>query len=104
MSLRAKIEAVVYAAEEPVTLAQLAAVFAPEVREIWLAEKSAAQDATRGAIEYATEHSPAGEMLPEAPEPAVPEAGHAETAPTEAGEAEAAEGNAAPIAEADAKT
>jgi segregation and condensation protein B len=34
MSLRAKIEAVVYAAEEPVTLAQLAAVFADEVREL----------------------------------------------------------------------
>ena len=39
MSLRAKIEAVVYAAEEPVTLAQLAAVFGPEVREIWNAEQ-----------------------------------------------------------------
>jgi segregation and condensation protein B len=38
MSLRAKIEAVVYAAEEPVTLAQLAAVFGPEVREIWETE------------------------------------------------------------------
>ncbi len=31
MSLRAKIEAVIYAAEEPVTLVQLAAIFAPEV-------------------------------------------------------------------------
>lgn len=31
MGLKAKIEAVIYAAEEPVTLAQLAAVFAPEV-------------------------------------------------------------------------
>ncbi len=51
MSLRAKIEAVVYAAEEPVTLAQLAAVFAPEVREIWLAEKNAEQDAELAAAE-----------------------------------------------------
>jgi segregation and condensation protein B len=42
MSLRAKIEAVVYAAEEPVTLAQLVAVFAPEVREIWQAEQESA--------------------------------------------------------------
>jgi segregation and condensation protein B len=33
MSLRAKIEAVLYAAEEPVTLAQLATVFAPELNE-----------------------------------------------------------------------
>ena len=31
MSLKAKLEAVVYAAEEPVTLAQLAAIFAAEV-------------------------------------------------------------------------
>ncbi len=37
MSLRAKIEAVVYAAAEPVTLAQLAAIFASEVRESWAA-------------------------------------------------------------------
>jgi segregation and condensation protein B len=43
MSLRAKIEAVVYAAEEPVTLTQLAAVFAPEVREIWEAERKEAE-------------------------------------------------------------
>jgi segregation and condensation protein B len=31
MSLKAKLEAVVYAAEEPVTLAQLAAIFSQEV-------------------------------------------------------------------------
>lgn len=37
MSLKAKIEAVIYAADEPVTLAQLAAIFADEV----LAENSA---------------------------------------------------------------
>ncbi len=41
MSLRAKIESVVYAAEEPVTLPQLAAVFGDEVREL-LAEKAQA--------------------------------------------------------------
>lgn len=45
MSLRAKIEAVVYAAEEPVTLAQLAAVFGPEVREVWQAEQKEAESA-----------------------------------------------------------
>jgi segregation and condensation protein B len=33
MSLKAKIEAVIYAAEEPVTLAQLAALFQPELLE-----------------------------------------------------------------------
>jgi segregation and condensation protein B len=48
MSLRAKIEAVVYAAEEPVTLAQLTALFAPEVREIWQAEQ---QEAATSAAE-----------------------------------------------------
>jgi segregation and condensation protein B len=41
MSLRAKLEAVIYAAEEPVTLAQLAGVFAEEAME-WKAEQQAA--------------------------------------------------------------
>ena len=41
MSLKAKLEAVIYAAEEPVTLAQLAALFAAEVLE-WKAEQEAA--------------------------------------------------------------
>jgi segregation and condensation protein B len=78
MSLRAKIEAVVYAAEEPVTLAQLAAVFAPEVREIWLAETSAAENAELdtevGAGEGAQASSVEGEMPAEEPvTPPVPE-------------------------------
>ena len=33
MSLKAKLEAVIYAAEEPVTLAQLATLFASETEE-----------------------------------------------------------------------
>jgi len=33
MSLKAKLEAVIYAAEEPVTLAQLAALFSTEAQE-----------------------------------------------------------------------
>jgi len=41
MSLKAKLEAVIYAAEEPVTLAQLAALFAAEALE-WKAEVQAA--------------------------------------------------------------
>jgi segregation and condensation protein B len=53
MSLRAKIEAVVYAAEEPVTLAQLAAVFAPEVREIWAEEPKEGE--TDSTVEPGTE-------------------------------------------------
>jgi segregation and condensation protein B len=41
MSLKAKLEAVIYAAEEPVTLAQLATLFAAEVLD-WKAEQEAA--------------------------------------------------------------
>ena len=41
MSLKAKLEAVIYAAEEPVTLAQLAALFAADALE-WKAEQEAA--------------------------------------------------------------
>jgi segregation and condensation protein B len=41
MSLRAKLEAVIYAAEEPVTLAQLAQIFASDALE-WKAAQSAA--------------------------------------------------------------
>ncbi len=45
MSLKAKLEAVIYAAEEPVTLAQLAALFAADALE-WKAQQQAAS-ATR---------------------------------------------------------
>jgi segregation and condensation protein B len=38
MSLKAKLEAVIYAAEEPVTLAQLAAIFAEDALA-WRAEQ-----------------------------------------------------------------
>ena len=41
MSLKAKLEAVIYAAEEPVTLTQLAALFADEALE-WKAQQAAA--------------------------------------------------------------
>jgi segregation and condensation protein B len=44
MSLKAKLEAVIYAAEEPVTLAQLAGLFADEALE-WKAEQEAAVQA-----------------------------------------------------------
>jgi segregation and condensation protein B len=44
MSLKAKLEAVIYAAEEPVTLAQLAALFAADALE-WKAEQEAARAA-----------------------------------------------------------
>jgi segregation and condensation protein B len=48
MSLKAKLEAVIYAAEEPVTLAQLAALFADEALE-WKAEQDAAVAAAAAA-------------------------------------------------------
>ena len=41
MSLKAKLEAVIYAAEEPVTLTQLAALFAAEALEWKAAQETA---------------------------------------------------------------
>jgi segregation and condensation protein B len=49
MSLKAKLEAVIYAAEEPVTLAQLSALFADEAME-WKAEQEAAAAAKVAAV------------------------------------------------------
>jgi segregation and condensation protein B len=57
MSLKAKLEAVIYAAEEPVTLAQLAALFAAEALE-WKAEQEAA------SAEQAAEAAEAAQTLP----------------------------------------
>jgi segregation and condensation protein B len=91
MSLRAKIEAVVYAAEEPVTLAQLAAVFAPEVRERWQAEQNEALGAA--ASSALDEVSSATEPVPEVLSEPV------EAEPAEAGTGEE---NAAPDADAEA--
>src|SRR5579862_2126573 len=53
MSLKAKIEAVIYAAEEPVTLAQLAGLFADEALE----EKRAREAAAQVVVEPANEVS-----------------------------------------------
>jgi segregation and condensation protein B len=50
MSLKAKLEAVIYAAEEPVTLAQLAALFAAEALE-WKVERAAAAAASAASDE-----------------------------------------------------
>ena len=79
MSLRAKIEAVVYAAEEPVTLAQLAAIFAPEVREIWQTEQNEiAAVAAQAEDEASAEPSPS-EAVSDAPgEPGVTKPAEAE--------------------------
>jgi segregation and condensation protein B len=82
---------VVYAAEEPVTLAQLAAVFAPEVREIWQAEEN-----ERAAAASAAEDEPA--------QPATDADTEASSEPLEGApaEAETGEENAAPDADAEA--
>lgn len=53
MSLKAKIEAVIYAAEEPVTLAQLAGLFADEALEERHAREAAAQVVVEPANEVA---------------------------------------------------
>ena len=50
MSLKAKLEAVIYAAEEPVTLAQLAALFADDALE-WKAEQEAAAAARAAELQ-----------------------------------------------------
>ncbi len=53
MSLKAKFEAVIYASEEPVTLAQLASLFASELvpQQSWKAESSEAEPAGRVTAE-----------------------------------------------------
>lgn len=73
MSLKAKLEAVIYAAEEPVTLAQLATLFVDEALE-WKAEQEAAAEAAR-ASEPVEEVAPLleGVALEEAAEAAVAE-------------------------------
>jgi segregation and condensation protein B len=53
MSLRAKLEAVIYAAEEPVTLPQLAGLFADEALA-WKADQAAVAAAAQAAAQPAT--------------------------------------------------
>jgi segregation and condensation protein B len=94
MSLRAKIEAVVYAAEEPVTLAQLVTVFAPEVREIWQAEQNETAEAASSerdeAAQSVTEGVPEISSEPLEAEPAGVEAGEESAASDTDAEAAAA--------------
>jgi len=120
MSLKAKLEAVIYAAEEPITLAQLAGLFADEALE-WKAERETAAAAT--AAELAAESAALPQLneafpylalepiavvewaaVEKGPEPAaeaVPESGvDAELAARESGEAV---GTSEAAAEAEAK-
>jgi segregation and condensation protein B len=75
MSLKAKLEAVVYAAEEPVTLAQLAAIFADEVLPVLdqTAEPEAEQIALTGLAPEASDQ--AANPEPAAAEPPTTESG-----------------------------
>lgn len=61
MSLKAKLEAVIYAAEEPVTLTQLAQLFAADALEWQAAQAAAAAEAT---AEFAGEPPAAAETMP----------------------------------------
>jgi segregation and condensation protein B len=73
MSLKAKLEAVVYAAEEPVTLAQLATIFAAEVSLPEAPEPATEQIPLEGlAPEAAAEEAPAAEGATPTVEDAAP--------------------------------
>jgi segregation and condensation protein B len=93
MSLKAKLEAVIYAAEEPVTLGQLAALFAADALE-WKAEREAAVVAAASEQEAGSEPGPANaefsyaEVEPggEQPGEAAPDAGTESAAESAASE------------------
>jgi segregation and condensation protein B len=89
MSLKARIEAVIYAAEEPVTLAQLAAIFREDALES-RTERIAAEEAAKAEAEKVPENPEA--ELPEPAETAVEADGEAVAAqePAESAQAEAA--------------
>ncbi len=108
MSLKAKLEAVIYAAEEPVTMAQLAMLFGNEALE-WKAEQDAARaaearenaeaaaDPVNAAFDYVdTSNVSADEPVMEPHAEAAPpaETAEAETVPESSEPAEAAEAGA----------
>jgi segregation and condensation protein B len=82
MSLKAKLEAVVYAAEEPVTLAQLAVIFAEDVAP--LLNEAAEPEAEQIALEGL---APEADTPAATPEPASSEDGAAPEEPSVAAEA-----------------
>ncbi|HET7100001.1 MAG TPA: SMC-Scp complex subunit ScpB, partial [Terriglobia bacterium] len=77
MSLKAKIEAVIYAAEEPVTLAQITALFQAELLE---------ERAARLSAEAAPQEEAATEEAATESEVLLPEEAVANDAPTESPE------------------
>jgi segregation and condensation protein B len=91
MSLKAKLEAVVYAAEEPVTLAQLVAIFSEEVLQGLAEEAPAEADSAPAPEEASAEETPTTEAAePIAGEPV---AGEPVAGEAVAGEAVASEGD-----------
>jgi len=118
MSLKAKLEAVIYAAEEPVTLAQLAAIFADDAFE-WKALREASASAEAAQADFAAAQplpllnekfaylEP--EPLPEEPEPAsapdaeLPAEALPEASPEPDAEAAAENGEPAPSSDAAAE-
>ncbi|HWT64783.1 MAG TPA: SMC-Scp complex subunit ScpB [Terracidiphilus sp.] len=117
MSLKAKLEAVIYAAEEPVTLTQLASLFAADALE-WKAEQEAAarEAAAETAeaeplpmlvegMEYLELETAEAAPAPEDPAPAADEAVPAESAAPESPAPEpAASAEEAPAPDATAET
>jgi segregation and condensation protein B len=67
MSLKAKLEAVIYAAEEPVTLNQLAALFAADALEWKAQQEAAAAEQTAEVAGVSPEALPLIEQITEAP-------------------------------------
>jgi segregation and condensation protein B len=89
MSLKAKLEAVVYAAEEPVTLAQLAVIFADEISPLLESEPQPEQIPLNGLAAEGpalTDHEDGGTEST-----AAPEAANSEAATSEVGTPEVAE-------------
>src|SRR5712664_4013646 len=92
MSLKAKLEAVVYAAEEPVTLAQLAVIFADEVLPLLdqAGEPAGEPEAEQIAL---TGLAPEENEQPATPEPPISASGHTPTSEEPSLAAEAGEGD-----------
>jgi segregation and condensation protein B len=90
MSLKAKLEAVIYAAEEPVTLAQLAALFAADALE-WKAEQEAASAAQAAEAAQTLPLGLTEDFALAEPEPVEAEPSEASSIPAEPAEAPASE-------------
>lgn len=100
MSLKSKLEAVIYAAEEPVTLAQLAIIFADEALA-WKTEQEAARAAEAAAPPVNEAFDYADTTTDQAPEPEPDPAIEPETAEPPAAEAAAPEAEAESLPEAE---